>query len=59
VLDRVIVTRNMVFNENILYSLSAQEQLTGQLVIDARSVVKLIEKKEVRDAGLILENMKL
>jgi hypothetical protein len=59
VLDRVIVTRNMVFDENILYSSSAQEQLTGQSVADARSVVKLIEKKEVRDAGLILENMKL
>jgi hypothetical protein len=32
VLDKVIVTRNVIFNENILYSLKAKEQLDGYLV---------------------------
>jgi hypothetical protein len=31
-LDKVIVTRNVVFDKNILYSLKAKEQLDGHLV---------------------------
>jgi hypothetical protein len=57
VLDKVIVTRNVTFDENILYSLKAHEQLDGHLIVKARSVVKLIEKEEVRDARSILDNI--
>ena len=56
-LDKVIVTKNVTFDKNILYSLKAHEQLDGHLVVKARNVVKLIEKEEVRDAGLILDNI--
>jgi hypothetical protein len=59
VLDRVIVTRNVTFNEDILYSLKAREQLDGHSIAKARNVVKLIEEDEVRDAGSILDNMGL
>jgi ribosomal protein L22 len=59
VLDKVIASRNVVFDENILYSSSAQEQLTGQSVADARNVIELIKEKEVRDARSILDNMNL
>ena len=57
VLDKVIVTRNVTFDENILYSSKAHEQLDGHSVAEARSVVELIEEEKVRDAGLILDNM--
>jgi hypothetical protein len=57
VLDRVIVTRNVTFNENILYSSKAREQLDGHSVAEARSMVELIEEEEVRDAGSILDNL--
>jgi hypothetical protein len=57
VLDKVIVTRNVTFDENILYSSKAHEQLDGHSVAEARSVVELIEEEEVRDAGSILDNM--
>jgi hypothetical protein len=47
VLDRVIVTRNVTFNENILYSSKAREQLDGHSVVEACSMVELIEEEEV------------
>jgi hypothetical protein len=59
VLDKVIVTRNVTFDENILYSSKAREQLDGHSVAEARSLVELIEEEEVRDAGSILDNMGL
>jgi hypothetical protein len=59
ILDKVIITRNVTFNENILYSLKACEQLDGHLVIKAYSMVELIEEEEVQDAGLILDNLNI
>jgi hypothetical protein len=34
-LGKVIVTRNVIFDKNILYSLKDKEQLDGYLVIKA------------------------
>ena len=57
VLDKVIVTRNVVFDENILYSSKAKEQLDGHSVAQARQIVEAIEEEEVQDAGSVLENI--
>ena len=57
VLDKVIITRNVIFDKNILYSLKAHEQLDGYSVVKARNVVKLIEEEEVWDARSILDNI--
>ena len=46
-LDKVIVTRNVVFDENILYSSKAREQLDGHSVAQARQIVEAIEEEEV------------
>jgi hypothetical protein len=35
VLDKVIVTRNVTFDENILYFLKAHEQLDSHLIAEA------------------------
>jgi hypothetical protein len=56
-LDKVIITRNVTFNENILYSSKAREQLDGHSVVKACSIVELIEEEEVWDASLILDNL--
>jgi hypothetical protein len=47
VLDKVIVTRNVIFDENILYSSKAKEQLDGHSVAQARQIVKAIKEEEV------------
>jgi hypothetical protein len=47
ILDRVIVTRNVTFNKNILYSSKAREQLDSYSIAKACSMVELIEEEEV------------
>jgi hypothetical protein len=59
VLDKVIIIRNVTFNENILYSLKAYKQLDSYLVIKACSIIKLIKEEEVQDINLILDNLNI
>ena len=58
VLDRVIITRNVIFDEDILYD-KACEQLEGQPIEIAREVVELIEEDKIQDARSIFENIRL
>ena len=57
-LNRVIITRNVIFDENILYSVT-REQEEGQLIVIIRDVIKLNKEDEIQDTGLIFENVTL
>ena len=54
-LDRVIVTRNMVFNENILYE-KERENTEGYRIEIVKEIVKLLLEDEIQDTKLIFEN---
>jgi hypothetical protein len=47
VLSKVIITRNVIFNKNILYFLKDKKQLDGHLIIKARHIVKAIKEEEI------------
>ena len=55
-LDRVIVTRNMTFNKNILYS-AAREQEEGHLIAIIRDIIELIKEDIIQDARFIFKNI--
>lgn len=59
VLERVIITRNVTFDENIVYSSNAQEHPNGHSVAEAREIADLIKEDEIRDAGSVLDNLGL
>jgi len=46
VLDRVIVTRNVVFNENILYE-KERENIEGYYIEIVKEIVKLLLEDEI------------
>jgi hypothetical protein len=55
VLDRVIVTRNIVFNENILYKKEC-ENTEGHYIEIIKEIIKLLLEDEIQDTKLIFEN---
>ena len=59
-LDRVIISRNVRFDEDLLYN-PDQEKAVGQPLEVVRSIVQEIEDTVdlVQDAGSILENLGL
>jgi hypothetical protein len=58
-LDRVIITRNVTFDEDILYA-PEQEKAEGQPLKIIQDIVEMIEMDiEYQDAGSILENLEL
>jgi hypothetical protein len=46
-LNKVIATRNVIFNKNIPYSLKDKKQLNSYLIIKARYIIKAIKEKEI------------
>jgi hypothetical protein len=59
VLDRVIITRNVQFDEDILYT-PDQEKAVGQPLKIIQEIVEMIEIDiEYQDARSILENLEL
>jgi hypothetical protein len=46
-LNKVIITKNVIFNKNILYSLKDKKQLNSYLIIKARYNIKAIKKEEI------------
>ena len=54
-LDRVIVTRNVVFDENILYE-KERENTEGHRMEIAKEIVELLLEDEIQDAESIFEN---
>jgi hypothetical protein len=58
-LDRVIITRNVTFDEDILY-IPDQEKAEGQPLKIIQDIVEMIEMDiEYQDAGSILENLEM
>jgi hypothetical protein len=57
-LDRVIITRNVVFDESKLYSPEI-ERLEGQPVSIAQDIAAVIEEDKAQDAGSIVEHLSL
>ena len=58
ILKRVIITRNVTFNEEVRYS-KELEGKEGQPIPIARDVVELIEEDEIQDAGSLIEHLGL
>jgi hypothetical protein len=46
-LSKVIVTRNVIFDKNILYSLKDKKHLNSYLIIKARYIVKAIKEEKI------------
>jgi hypothetical protein len=55
VLDQVIVTRNVVFDENIFYE-KERENTEGYRIEIAKEIVKLLLEDEIQDTESIFEN---
>jgi hypothetical protein len=47
VLSKVIITRNVIFNKNIFYSLKDKKQLDSYLIIKAQYIIEAIKEKEI------------
>ena len=54
-LDKVIITRNIIFDENILYE-KDRERTKGHSTEIAKDVVELLLEDEIQDAESIFEN---
>ena len=54
-LDRVIVTRNMVFDENILYE-KERENTEGYYIEIIKEIVKLLLENKIQDTKSIFKN---
>jgi hypothetical protein len=55
VLNRVIVTRNVVFDENILYE-KERENIEGHRIEIVKEIVELLLEDEIQDTESIFEN---
>jgi hypothetical protein len=55
VLNRVIVTHNIVFNENILYE-KERENTEGHRIEITKEIVKLLLEDKIQDTKSIFEN---
>ena len=55
VLDKVIITRNIIFNKNILYK-KDHKRTKGHSIKIAKDVVELLLENEIQDTKLIFEN---
>jgi hypothetical protein len=58
VLNKVIITRNIIFNENILYKKN-REHTKGHNTEIAKDIVELLLENEIQDTKLIFENKRL
>ena len=59
ILRRVIISRNITFNENVFFNLVKHEKQAGQLISKVKDVIKAIEKDEIQDVELILKEIGL
>ena len=59
ILHRVIILRNMTFDENVFFDLAEHKKQAGQLVSEAKNVVEAIEEDEIQDVKSILEEIGL
>ena len=55
---RVIILRNVKFDEKTLYLLKSEKK-ESLLILEAREVVSIIEIEELPNANLVLENLGL
>jgi hypothetical protein len=55
VLNRVIVIRNIVFNENIFYE-KERENTEGYYIEIIKEIIKLFLEDEIQDTKSIFEN---
>jgi hypothetical protein len=55
VLNRVIITRNIVFDENILYE-KERENTDGYYIEIVKEIIELLLEDEIQDTKSIFEN---